>query len=128
MTRSTAKARLLRLLLITSAILAVGLLYALFVSITGLAIPCGFRLITGYQCPGCGVSRMCLSLLHFDFTGAWQYNAAIMALLPLGAAVALDLSVRYVRSGVTRPDKFSNAAMLFMIAVLVVFGFLRNIL
>ena len=127
MTCPTPRARLRRLLLMFSAILAAGLLYALFVDATGLAIPCGFRLVTGYLCPGCGVSRMCLSLLHFDFAGAWHNNPAIMALLPLGGAVAVDLSVRYVRSGVTRPDRFSSAAMISMIVVLVAFGFLRNI-
>lgn len=128
MARGTPGARCFRLLLTCSAILAAGLLYALFVTATGLAIPCVFRLITGYLCPGCGVSGMCLRLLRLDLAGAWRHNPAIMALLPLGGAVAVDLSVRYVRSGVARPGRFSSAAMIFMIAVLVIFGFLRNIL
>lgn len=128
MSCSTPRARCVRLLLRSSAFLAAGLLYALFMTTTGLAIPCVFRLITGYLCPGCGVSSMCLHLLHLDFAGAWHSNPAIMALLPLGGAVAVDLSVRYVRCGVARPGKFSSAAMIFMIMVLVIFGFLRNIL
>ncbi len=117
--------RLRRLLLLLAALGAGGLLYAAFVSATGLAVPCMFRLITGIECPGCGVSRMCLALLRLDFSAAWEANPAIMALLPLGAAVFADLSVRYVKDGSRRPDRFSNAAMAFMIAVLILFGVWR---
>lgn len=123
----TQSKRLLRLAGIFGGLLVLGLLYAAFVGATGLAVPCVFRLITGLQCPGCGVSRMCMALLRLDFRSAWGYNPAIMALLPLGAAVAADMSARYVREGSTKPDKFCNAAMIFMIAVLAVFGVARNI-
>lgn len=128
MPRATPEARCRRLLLNYAAVLAAGLLYALLVTTTGLSIPCVFRLITGYLCPGCGVTGMCLRLMRLDFAGAWRSNPAIMALLPLGGAVAVDLSVRYVRSGVARPGRSSTAAMLFMIVTLLIFGLLRNIL
>ena len=39
-----------------------GLLYGIFVSYTGLAIPCLFRKVTGLLCPGCGVTGMCVAL------------------------------------------------------------------
>lgn len=124
----TQSKRLLRLAEIFGGLLILGLLYAAFVGATGLGIPCVFRLITGLQCPGCGVSRMCMSLLRFDLHAAWHANPAVMALLPLGAAVAADMSARYVRTGTSRPDKFCNAAMIFMLAVLLVFGVARNLI
>lgn len=127
MIRDEARGRLFRLLKTFFAIAAVGLCYAAFVSATGIAVPCVFRLVTGLQCPGCGVSRMCLALLRLDFASAWAANPAIMALLPLGAAVVGDMSVRYVRTGDRKPDKFCNAAMIFMIAALTVFAVIRNI-
>lgn len=128
MSLATPRARLIHLLWKGVAILAVGLLYALFVTTTGLSIPCVIRLVTGLRCPGCGMTGMCLHLLRLDFAGAWHSNPAVMALLPLGGAVAVDMSVRYVRSGATQFSRFSNAAMIFMLVVLLVFGILRNIL
>lgn len=37
-------------------------------------IPCVFRSVFGIQCPGCGMTRACLSLLHFDLKQAFAYN------------------------------------------------------
>ena len=124
----TEKQRFRRLAGIFGGLLAVGILYAAFVGVTGMGIPCVFRLITGFKCPGCGVSHMCMSLLRLDFKSAWRANPAIMALLPLGAAVAADMTVRYVRNGTSRPDRFSNAAMIFMLVVLLAFGVVRNLI
>ncbi len=123
----SARARLLRLALGFAAILAAGLLYALFIGTTGQGLPCVFHTVTGLECPGCGVSRMCLALLRLDFAAAWSYNPAVMALLPLFGAVAADMSVRYVLTGKFREDRFCSIALVFSAVVLTVFGVLRNI-
>lgn len=124
---SGAKKRLLRLAACVALIAAVGACYAVLVSQTGFYIPCLFRLVTHLRCPGCGVTGLCLALLKLDFVGAWRENAAITALLPLGAVVAADMTFRYVKSGTKKPDRFCNAAIIFMCVVLTVFGVLRNI-
>lgn len=108
-------------------ILAVGALYALFVTLTHKGIPCVFHSVTGLSCPGCGVSRMCLALLRFDFVTAFRENAAIFCMLPLMAATAARLIYVYIRYGRVR-DKLADIAIYFMIAVLVVFGILRNVI
>lgn len=115
------------MLLVLAALLGTGLLYAGFVSLTGWGIPCVFHLVTGLSCPGCGVSRMFMALLRLDFGAAWEANPAILALLPLGMVVLADILVRYVRTGRRVPGKFSNVAIVFMIAVLLVFGVMRNL-
>ena len=120
-------ARLKKVLFVCAVCLAAGCDYAIFVSVTGLAIPCVFHLLTGLQCAGCGVSRMCLSLLRLDFAGAWQYNPAVLCLLPLGAAVGLDWAVVYIKTGSQKQRPWAHAATIFMIAVLLLFGILRNI-
>ena len=125
--KSEIRSRLTQMLLTLSALFGAGLLYAGFVLLTGWGIPCVFHLVTGLSCPGCGVSRMFLALLRLDFAAAWQANPAILALLPLGLAVFADISVRYVRTGRRAPGKLSNAAIVFMIAVLLVFGVARNL-
>lgn len=107
-------------------LLSVGALYALFVTLTHKGIPCVFRLATGLECPGCGVSRMCLALIKFDFVTAFRANAAVFCLLPLMAATAGRLIFVYIKYGTLR-DKISEIAIWVMIAVLLVFGVLRNI-
>ena len=71
---------------------------------------------------------MCLSLMRLDFKSAWHYNAAIMALLPLGIAVLADYTVSYVKTGSRKLKKWADCAVWFMIAVLLIFGVLRNII
>lgn len=125
--QKSALKRLEKLLAAAFAVLACGFLYAFIVSKIGFGIPCLFRLATGLKCPGCGVSRMCLSLLRLDFRAAWHYNSAVMLLSPLAAVVFCDMSLRYVLTGTQKPDKFSNFSMFFMVIVLVAFGILRNL-
>ena len=63
----TKKARLKKLLMNIFLLGMAGLLYGIFVSYTGLAIPCLFRKVTGLLCPGCGVTGMCVALLQLNW-------------------------------------------------------------
>ncbi len=35
---------------------------------------CLFKMVTGFPCPGCGLTRAFLSILHFDFKASFFYN------------------------------------------------------
>ncbi len=119
--------RLYRVLALCAALLLAGGAYAVVCRLTGFGIPCPFYRLTGRLCPGCGVSRMCISLLRGDFAAAWQYNAAILCLLPFGLAVAADIAVRYVRDGTKQPRPWASAMLWIMAAVLLGFGIWRNL-
>ncbi len=121
------KQRLHKVVFVGAALLVVGCIYALVCRWLGWGIPCLFRLATGWQCPGCGVSRMCLALLRLDFAGAWQANPALLCLTPLLAAIAADMTVRYVRTGLATPKGWSQIATWIAIIALLVFGILRNL-
>lgn len=45
--------------------------------------PCPIKLLTGFDCPGCGGTRMLFSLLHGDVPAAVHHNALAVLLLPL---------------------------------------------
>jgi hypothetical protein len=47
---------------------------------------CFARRFTGLSCPGCGMTRCFISLMHGDLAGAWQYNPAGLLLFMLMAA------------------------------------------
>ncbi len=120
--------RFRRVAFFTLLVLFCGLLYAAFIFVFGRGIPCVFQMMTGLKCPSCGVTGMCLAILRLDFKTAFYCNPAIFCMLPLGAAVAARHAYIYVRSGRTQPDRLTAAAMILMIAVLIVYGILRNIL
>ncbi len=121
------KQRLYKVLFICAALLLAGCIYALLCRALGWGIPCLFRLATGLQCPGCGVSRMCMALLQLDLAAAWQANPALLCLSPLLLAIAGDMVVRYVRTGNGAARGWSLAATWVAIGVLLIFGFVRNI-
>ena len=120
--------RLRRMLGGCAALLAAGLGYALWVHITGLALPCPFRTVTGLLCPGCGVTRLCLALLRGDVAAAWGANPVLLLLLPILAVLAVRLAVRYVREGRTTGPKWESALMWAMVGLLAVWGAVRNLI
>jgi hypothetical protein len=55
-------------------LIAIGVAYLIFVRITGFAIPCPIHLITGYKCPGCGITSMFIHLSKLNFQAAFWDN------------------------------------------------------
>ena len=108
-------------------LLVIGAAYAVLVHLLGFGIPCPIHLVTGLQCPGCGVTRMVMALLHLDLKGAFAANAAVLCLLPLMLFTAGRAVWLYIRKGSTH-SRLNDALTWFMIAVLLIFGVIRNIL
>jgi len=57
---------------------------AVFYIFTGIdiCIPCIWKKIFGITCPGCGLTTAFISLLKFDFKGAYEANRLIFILIP----------------------------------------------
>lgn len=101
---------------------AVGFAYYLFITCTGYALPCPVHVVSRGKilCPGCGITRMLLSLVKFDFMAALHYNAAIFCLLPLwivGGSLWLT----------DKGERTRSVIGYFSLVVLLIFGVLRNI-
>lgn len=121
------KMRLKHLLFLVGFWALIGLGYLIFVWYFGFGVPCLFHLITGLKCPGCGVTRMVLSLAQLQFQEAWNSNAALLCLLPVGAVLAVDASITYVRTGNPFLHKWQKPVIWCIIVLLLIFGILRNI-
>lgn len=119
--------RLRRLLTGLLLVAAVGAGYALWVNLTHLSIPCPFHAITGLQCPGCGVTRMCLALLRLDVSGAWKANPVLLLLLPLLGGLLGYRAVVYVRRGSVPTARWETLVWSGMAVVLLLWGVWRNI-
>lgn len=78
-----------RIIRIYSVILAVGLLYIIWIKKTGAMIPCFYLSTSGFLCPGCGTTRMLLSLLQFKFADAYAYNPVTFSLFFFWNVIAL---------------------------------------
>lgn len=121
------KQRLLKFLKKASLVLAVGLGYFLWVSLTGLGIPCLHYRLTGKLCPGCGISRMCIALAALDFPRAFRCNALVMVLLPFALIFGTRRLIHYVRSGRTETDLLEFALLLAALVLTITFGIVRNL-
>ena len=93
---------------------------------TGSLFPsCLFRALTGWYCPGCGITRALHALVHFDLRRALAMNAFFVLSLPVLAAMALQ--------GVTRrawwPERLRRVVFNghWWIVALLVFGISRNL-
>ena len=88
-------------------------------------IPCFFHKITGLYCPGCGITRMVLSLLHLDFYQAFRWNPFLFLLTPLFIVygVAYFLYWLYDREAPKLPNTIWN----ILLIAAIVFMALRNI-
>ncbi|WP_233516810.1 DUF2752 domain-containing protein [Paenibacillus curdlanolyticus] len=87
--------------------------------LTGLGIPCLFHELTGFYCPGCGVTRAAKALLALDMEQAFRYNSLIFALLPLYLA--------YFIANKKQLQPASKLLMAAMLTLTISFGILRNI-
>jgi hypothetical protein len=44
---------------------------------------CLYKIITGHNCYGCGMTRAVLSAMHFQFENAYHFNKLVIIVLPL---------------------------------------------
>ncbi|MEE0060499.1 MAG: DUF2752 domain-containing protein [Acutalibacteraceae bacterium] len=121
------KSRLKKVGISTAVIITVGLAYFLICNKIGFGIPCFIYQITGLKCGGCGVSRLCISLLKGDVHSAWQYNRATMLMLPAIAYLCIREIYLYIRYDNLTLKKWERILTVVVVVVLLAFAVLRNI-
>ncbi|GGU57388.1 DUF2752 domain-containing protein [Lentzea flava] len=86
---------------------------------------CPIKWLTGFNCPGCGATRMVHALLHGDIVGAFHYNAV---LLVLGVPLVLWLFGRWTRDKWTGERRSVPKSVGFAVLVVAaVWGVGRNL-
>lgn len=111
----------------TFAVLAVaGVLYGLITGWLGFGIPCPVHYFTGFKCPGCGVSRMFISLMKLDFKSAFEANRLLLVTLPVIASLLFVYFFRYIKTGSRKISKAENIIYIVLIILFLIFGVVRN--
>lgn len=72
------------------------LLYNIPVNSNFLKNICLIKLITGKECWNCGMTRAFLSILHFDFHSAYNFNRNIIVVFPLSVGLYLYSWYKYI--------------------------------
>lgn len=108
-----------------SVIFLLGLLYYGWIRLTAISIPCPFRVVTGRLCPGCGVTGLCIHLIHLRFKMAFLSNPFLFV---TGPALALEIVYALCKSEQKQmlPTWNQRLVYVYMIA-LIAFGIIRNI-
>ena len=108
-------------------LLLAGVLYAIWCNVTGIGIPCVFRLIFGIKCPGCGMTHAAVAMTHLDIAGAFNYNKLSVTVVPLLIIILLIQEYRYIKTAsrkISLPETLLLAMMLF---VTIAYGVARNL-
>ena len=120
--------RIQKVILISAIVLSIGCAYLIFYWKTGYGIPCPFHLITNLKCPGCGVTRMLVSLIQLDFSSAFRYNAVLLILLPVLIGLFTRWIYLYIRTGSCRGTYVDHALNMGSLVILLTWGVVRNFL
>ena len=103
-----------------------GLIYYFVVTRTAFKIPCLFHEITGFLCPGCGITRMIISITRLDFYSAFLYNKAVFLTIPIIFYLIFSMERRYILTGSRKLTRLEKNLAWAEIALLVIFGVVRN--
>jgi len=102
-----------------------GVLYYCFVKITGIGIPCVFRLLTGLKCPGCGITTMLMSLATGDIRAAYEANRFLLITLPF---LLFEMGFFYYQKWMSmQQPRWNEILLVVYVAMLIAFGVLRNL-
>lgn len=110
-----------------AVVVSAGVLYGLITGWLGFGIPCPVHYFTGFKCPGCGVSRMFISLMKLDFISAFEANRLLLLTLPVIVILLAVYFVRYVRTGSKRVSKTESLIYIVLIVLFLVYGIVRNL-
>ncbi|HMJ91645.1 MAG TPA: DUF2752 domain-containing protein [Candidatus Acidoferrum sp.] len=122
-----AAKRVIWLLVAVAFITSAALLYRFNPIEHGFYPRCMFRIVTGWDCPGCGGLRATHQLLHGNVRAAFDLNPLLVCVLPI-AAVFVVWWMRTKEQSRSCASFLQNPKLLWSLAAIVIaFGLLRNL-
>lgn len=113
-------------LITAGVIITLGIIYFILLQLTSFRLKCLFQLVTGFACPGCGITSLINGIAHLDFLSAISENYAVSILAPIYFiiyAVRIIFKPRCLQNN----GKLFNVILIFTLILLLAFGIIRNI-
>lgn len=109
----------------TAFIAALLLIIVLSKLLFDVGVVCPFYEIFGWNCPGCGGTRMAVSLLHGDFYQAFRWNPFVFISIPILTIIYIWQSYVFIVKNllISWIDKF----LIIYALLLIIFGIIRNV-
>jgi hypothetical protein len=76
---------------------------------------CMFKVLTGIDCPGCGMTRALFALIRGDLMASLAYNPALIPLLITVTALMIQLKIKHPKGGLYIIWLFSLTSAIAMI-------------
>ena len=87
-----------------------------------------FRLVTGYRCPGCGMTHAAMALIHGQPKTAFRENPLSLSVVPLLLLYGAYRAEVYIRTARTDFRKWEIVFLGVLWVVVLAFWLLRNLL
>ena len=114
-----------KILIIYIVLICSGLAIYAFITLSHINFFCPFYKATGLYCPGCGLTRSCVRLIHFDFYRSFRNHPAFF----VGAVVWVIISIF---AFIGKPKCFRNSKvnltiLYITLGLYILFSIMRNI-
>lgn len=124
---SESKKRIKKIFKALFVVFTAGIAYGVITGWLGFGIPCPFHFFTGLKCPGCGVSRMFISLIKFDFQSAFYANRLLFITFPVILCLIGVNLFRYISVKPMRVSRTENIIYIILTSLFLIFGAVRNV-
>lgn len=98
-----------------------GILFIYILLKYNIGIPCIFHKLTGFYCPGCGMTRAFISLIKLDIYQAFRYNMLVIIFVPFFIIYGVN---KYILKNKYKIPRF---IFYILLVITILFAILRNI-
>ena len=122
----TAKRQMMAALLWATLAAGAVYLYLFEPGKSGFFPACPFRMLTGFNCPGCGSTRGLHRLLHGDVVAAFEFNPLLIISLPFLLYALMRYTSAALGGQPLNWNRLNARYISTLIAVIISFWIFRN--
>lgn len=93
---------------------------------SGIFLPCPFRALTGFNCPGCGTTRALHQLLHGNFLTAFKLSPLMFFVFPFLLYFLLRHTILIMRGQIPRKNILPAPYIYTLFVIVLSFWIFRN--
>ena len=105
-------------------IIIIYLIYTYLYYNYSIKIPCLFHEMSNLYCPGCGITRMIISICKLDFYQAFRYNPLLFILMPFFVIYGIIYYINWLNDKKTIINK---KVWNILLIIIILYMILRNI-